>query len=283
MERAAADCDRRARHHRNGVRPRAAPRRHVRRAARGARAGDLAAAHAAGAAHHHRHSHHDVDGARAAVLRACGDEAAAPPAVSLPDVRGGGLRRADERAGRRVSAGRRVLHLPGVAEAARRSAAHDAADRRAHQPGHRRAVVLLPVSRARMGIHRVVHLRREPRTLRGSGRRTIARPAVLHPGDARRSVPVVAHDSGRALVGDSRRAAGPRRAAARRLDRGDRRVLFALGHEGGFVHPSDRAGRGRADRRHARQGHRRRADRPFDELRTGPLRGLPAQRQCCCS
>ena len=29
----------------------------------------------------------------------------------------------------------------------------------AHQPGDRRALVLLPVSRARMGIHRVVHLR----------------------------------------------------------------------------------------------------------------------------
>ena len=99
-------------------------------------------------------------------LRACRDEAAAAPAVSVPDVRGGRLRRADERAGRGVSAGRRVLHLPRVAEAARRSAAHDAADRRAHQPGHRRAVVLLSVSRARMGIHRVVHLRREPRPLR---------------------------------------------------------------------------------------------------------------------
>ena len=47
------------------------------------------------------------------------------------------------------------------------------------------------------------------------------------------------------------------RATARRLDRGDRRVLFALGHEGRFVHPSDRAGRGRADWRHARQGHRK--------------------------
>ena len=94
--------------------------------------------------------------------------------------------------GRRVSAGRRVLHLPRVAEAARRSAAHDAADRRAHQPGDRRAVVLPAVSRARMGIHRVVHLRREPRPLCGGGRRTVARRAVLHPGDARRSLPVVA-------------------------------------------------------------------------------------------
>ena len=34
-----------------------------------------------------------------------------------------------------------------------------------------------------------------------------------------------------------------RRAAARRVDCGDRGVLFAVGHEGGSVHPSDRHGR----------------------------------------
>ena len=87
-----------ARHHRHGVRSRPAPRRHVRRAARGARARDVAAVRAAGAAHHHRHPHHDVDGPRAAAVRPRGDEAAAPPAVSVSDVCRGGVRRAHERA-----------------------------------------------------------------------------------------------------------------------------------------------------------------------------------------
>ena len=105
----------------------------------------------------------------------------------------------------------------------------------------------------------VVHLRREPGAVCGSDRRTIARHAVLHPGDARGSLPVVADDSGRALVGDSRRAAGSGRAAARGVDCGDRGVLFALGYEGGFVHPPDRAGRSRADWRHACESRRQQA------------------------
>ena len=277
MERAVADRGRRRRHHRNRVRTRTASGRPGCRAHRGVGAGDVAAAGAAGAAHHHRHPYHDVDRPRAAVLRARRDEAAAAAAVSVSDVCSGRLRRADERAGRGVSAGRRLLYLSRVAKAARRFAAHDAADRRAHQSRHRRPVVLPALSGARLGIHRLVHLRRKSWPLCRRHRRAIARHALLHPGDARRLVSLVVHDSSRTGLGDSFRAAEPRCAPARGVDRRHRRVLLALGHEGRLVHPPDRDGRSRADWRHAREGDRR------GSRCCGPRHGQQAPRRCCCS
>ena len=90
MERAVADCDRRRGHHWNRIRPWTAPGRHGRRPFGRGRAGDVAAADAAGAAHHHRHSHHDVDRPRAALFCPRRDEARTAAAVPVPDVRGCG-------------------------------------------------------------------------------------------------------------------------------------------------------------------------------------------------
>ena len=111
------------------------------------------------------------------------------------------LRRPHQRTRRRLSPGGRVRGVPGLAAAIARSSAHDAAVRRADQPGHRRALVLLPLPRARLGVHRCLHRRREPRTIRRGGRGAVARAAVLSARDARGSVSMVAADSCRDLVG----------------------------------------------------------------------------------
>ena len=106
------------RHCRVGVRSRPAPRRHDRRSFCRPRAGVVAEDHAARTPHHHRRSHHDVDGARAAPVRARRNATAAAPGVPVPDVRCGRVRRSHEGPCRRLSAGPGVFNLSRVAKAA---------------------------------------------------------------------------------------------------------------------------------------------------------------------
>ena len=72
-----------------------------------------------------------------------------------------------------------------------------------HQPLDCGSLVLLPVPGTRMGLHRSVHFRREPRQVRRSGGRAVEGDLVLSPGDARRSFPMVAADPIRDVVGDT--------------------------------------------------------------------------------
>ncbi len=68
VERAAADCHWRPRHHRNRICARPAAWRDARRVVGRARPCDVAASAVARTPHHHRYPPHDVDRARAAVL-----------------------------------------------------------------------------------------------------------------------------------------------------------------------------------------------------------------------
>ncbi len=108
-------------------------------------------------------------------------------------------------------------------------------------------------------VHRRVHIRGEPRPLRRGGRRTIARPAVLSPGDARRPVSLVVDDPTRPLVGRSRRAQESCRAPAARLDSRDCGLLLAVRHKRRPLCSADRGRRGGAGGCDARTGDRRRS------------------------